>query len=335
MKTLLAERLCAACDLGTLLTEPQAVTGGLLHRMWRLSTTKGIFAIKQLNPAIMCRPGILDAYRLTEQIAADFAAQGIPAVAALTCHGDRLQHIDDHLFIVYTWIEGEVCFGDAATPEQARLMGSILAQIHALRLHYPEFPPLAWMHFHDDDWDILTFQAADMGLPWANPIRAVLPRLLTWSRWYEQAGDVLSQTLVISHRDLDQRNVIWQDARTPRLVDWEAAGLINPTMELVGLALHWSGQMLGEPQEDIFASVMEGYTGSGGSVGDPGIVALHGFMGTWLGWLLFNMRRSLGESVANEEERQLGMHETTSTLRLLLAAVARIEAWATWVDKWR
>lgn len=122
MKTLLAERLCAACNLGTLLSEPQAVTGGLLHQMWRLSTTQGVFAVKQLNPAIMRKPDIQDAYRLTEQIAADFAAQGIPAVAALTCNEDRLQHIDDHMFIVYTWIEGEVFAGDAATPEQARLM---------------------------------------------------------------------------------------------------------------------------------------------------------------------------------------------------------------------
>jgi hypothetical protein len=55
-------------------------------------------------------------------------------------------------------------------------------------------------------------------------------------------------------------------------------------------------------------------------------------MGIWLGWLLFNMRRSLGESVVSEEERKLGIQETTNTLATLRTMAVHAEEWAARVD---
>ncbi|HLZ56660.1 MAG TPA: hypothetical protein VKR06_06905, partial [Ktedonosporobacter sp.] len=57
--------------------------------------------------------------------------------------------------------------------------------------------------------------------------------------------------------------------------------------------------------------------------------------GIRLGWLLFTMRRSLGESTAREEERMLGIRETTHTLTVLRALGTHVETWATWLEKWR
>lgn len=327
--------LCAACDLGTPLTEPQPVMGGLLHHVWRLSTARGTYAVKQLNPAIMRKPGIGDAYQVTEQIAAAMAAQKVPAVAAITCQDDPLLQSGGATFLVYKWIEGEVLPLDPVEPERARQIGAILAHMHSLSLQLPGMVPHTWDSFHDDDWDMLTFHAADKDLPWAYGVRAALPKIAEWSNWYKEAGKTLSQTLVVSHRDLDQKSVIWQDAHTPNIIDWEAAGLVNPTMELVGVALAWSGMASGAPDEDIFSAVMEGYVKAGGIVRDPGIDALHGLMGTRLGWLLFNMRRSMGESIASEDERQLGMRETTNTLSTLRSLANHCKKWAMWLDKWR
>ena len=49
------EKLCSHCQLGQMIGEPRAVSGGLMHRMYRVSTNKGVYAIKQLNPDIMKR----------------------------------------------------------------------------------------------------------------------------------------------------------------------------------------------------------------------------------------------------------------------------------------
>ena len=330
-----AARLCALCDLGQPLTEPQGVAGGLLHRMWRLTTTRGSFAVKQLNPAIMRKSDIQQEYRVSESIAQAMAEHGIPAIAALHSANGLLQEIDDQFLLVYPWIDGETLSSASVEPGRAAQMGAILAHMHALSLDLPEVASLEWKHFHSDDWDILTFQASELGLPWAHTVRAALPMLLQWTQRYQDAGEKLMQRLVVSHRDLDQKNVIWQTSTDPKIIDWEAAGLINPTMELAGVALIWSGLATGAPRKDIFITLIDAYIQAGGTIQDTGLDALHGLLGTWLGWLLFNMRRSLGESIASEDERQSGMRETVNTLSILRLLAKHTETWATWLDERR
>ncbi len=330
-----ATRLCALCSLGEPLMDPQAVIGGMLHRMWRLTTTKGSIAVKQLNSAIMRKPGILHEYRMSEAVAQAMAEQGIPAIAALLSADGPLQEIDDAFFLAYPWIDGETLSSAPVGPDRAQQIGAILARMHTLSLHLPEVAPLEWKHFHSDDWDILTFQAAEVGLPWAHSIRAALPMLLQWTQSYEDAGEKLMQRLIISQRDLDQKNVIWQTSTAPKIIDWEAAGLINPTMELVGAALSWSGFAVGPPGKEIFMALINAYIGAGGTIQNTGLDALHGLLGTWLGWLLFNMRRSLGESITSEDERQLGIRETVNTLAILRSLSMHTEIWAGWLDERR
>lgn len=336
MDTEQVARLCAMLNLGAAQAEPEPVVGGLLHGMWRLRTTQGSFAVKRLNPAIMQRPGIDRMYRLSERVAAACAVQGVPAIAALPdTAGDVLQLIDGVRFLVYPWVEGITLGPGAVEPAYAQRMGAILAQIHALKLQISELAAREWSHFHDEDWDILTCQAIDPLLSWAYPVRAAMPRLLAMTRAYESAGPALSRHMVVGHTDLDQKNVLWQDAQTPLLIDWESAALINPTMELVSLALYWSGLTVGEPDEGVFAATIEGYVEAGGVITDTGSDAIHGFMGTWLGWLLFNMRRSLGESVGSEEEQAIGVRETMATLTILRLMDLRADVWARWLDAWQ
>lgn len=330
-----AERLCALCKLGEPLTDPQIVAGGMLHCVWHLNTTQGSFAIKELNSAIMRKPGIQHEYRVSEAVAQAMAQQGIPAIAALRCTDESLQEIDGAFLLAYPWIDGETLSSAPVEPDRAQQIGAILARMHTLSLSLPELAPLEWKHFHRDDWDILTFQAAEVGLPWAHSVRAVLPMLLQWTQKYEDVGEKLMQHLVISQRDFDQKNVIWQTPTAPKIIDWEAAGRINPTVELVGVALSWSGFAVGPPSKDIFTTLIDAYKQAGGTIQNTGLDALHGLLGVWLGWLLFNMRRSLGESITSEDERQLGIRETINVLVTLRSLAAHAEEWAEWLDERR
>jgi Ser/Thr protein kinase RdoA (MazF antagonist) len=335
MNTAQIARLCAVCSLGEPMGELQSVAGGLLHRMWRLDTTRGSFAIKQLNPAIMRRPYMHETYRLSEQIAATMVAHSVPAVAALVCSGDPVQEIDDIALLVYPWIAGEVLAAPSVEPERGKQVGAVLGQMHALNLQFPALRLSEWGSFHDDDWDLLTVQAYDQGIAWARHVRIAMPQLIAWSRLYEQVGARLSQEMVVSHRDIDQKNVIWRDEHTPLLVDWEGVGLVNPTMELASVALDWSGLAIEAVREDTFSALVEGYVAAGGVVRAAGIDALHGVMGIWLGWLLFNMQRSLGEASSGEDERQVGIRETGLALLKLRQLARHAEQWAGGLDRWR
>ncbi len=46
------DKLCKIYNLGNLKREPEMVTGGLMHKMYHVSTDQGEYAIKLLNHRI-------------------------------------------------------------------------------------------------------------------------------------------------------------------------------------------------------------------------------------------------------------------------------------------
>ncbi len=49
------KQLISKCDLGILMEEPKRIEGGLLNKMFKISTNKGVYVLKALNPEIMSR----------------------------------------------------------------------------------------------------------------------------------------------------------------------------------------------------------------------------------------------------------------------------------------
>ncbi len=47
------QKIAELFNLGDIIAAPKKVEGGLLHLMWHISTDKGEYAVKQLNPSIM------------------------------------------------------------------------------------------------------------------------------------------------------------------------------------------------------------------------------------------------------------------------------------------
>ena len=55
------------CGLGDICGDTEAVSGGLMHRMYKVSTGSEVYAVKCLNPEVMKRPGVLDNYAMAEE----------------------------------------------------------------------------------------------------------------------------------------------------------------------------------------------------------------------------------------------------------------------------
>lgn len=64
----LLEKLLEQCKLGKMLEKPIRVSGGLLNRMYKVTTDNGIFAIKLLNPEVMKREYAKDNHIFAETI---------------------------------------------------------------------------------------------------------------------------------------------------------------------------------------------------------------------------------------------------------------------------
>jgi len=62
------EQLIKRYNLGDITGDILPVSGGLMHKMFKVQTSTGIYAVKCLNPEIMKRPGVMENYKKAEAL---------------------------------------------------------------------------------------------------------------------------------------------------------------------------------------------------------------------------------------------------------------------------
>ena len=99
------QAVCQQHALGDQKSPATRVYGGLLHTRWRLETTVGIYALKQLASTIDIKnPTVKHNYEQSEYIAHYFAQHAIPAIGALADSNNHyVTVIDNTAFLLYTW----------------------------------------------------------------------------------------------------------------------------------------------------------------------------------------------------------------------------------------
>ena len=123
------EKLCNILQLGEIVGVPEAMSGGLLHRMYAIKTTQGKYAIKALNPQIMLRPVAIKRFIDSERIA-NIASNNIPALPAKKFNGTFIQEIDNQSYLVFDWVDGKSLRPNEINIAHCEKIGDILADIH-------------------------------------------------------------------------------------------------------------------------------------------------------------------------------------------------------------
>lgn len=229
--------------------------------------------------------------------------------------------------LVYPWVNARALSSASAGPNRARLIGSLLGRVHTLPLHFAELTPPGLStrtEGEDGDWALLADEAERSQVAWAPEVRFLLPQISAWGRSSEEARLALGDGWVVSHSDLDQKNVLWSDECTPWLIDWEAAGYVQPGVEVVGAALDWGGQVAGDLDAATFHAFLKGYRQESALTAQEVRYGLQAYCGNWCGWLKFSIRRSLGLGAGDPEEQALGTRETFGTLAMLRSAAVNI-----------
>lgn len=284
-------KLCRLLQLGEVIAPPAPVSGGLLHKMFRVETTRGVFAVKRLNPEVMTRPGALNNMRTGE--AANAAFEGFAAFDVCASMGGVTQ-VEGSYFIVYPWVEGRSVFPPEITAEHCRVMGHVLGSIHQADVHIPGM---------EREMDVRP------AFDWSMAGDARLPR------WDEAAREGLRRLRgmqVVSHRDLDPKNVMWQGMR-PCVIDWEAAGYVNPWQELIELLNYWADD------EEKARAMIAAYEEHIDLTDADWEAALAAGMDGMLGWLHYCLNRPGGEEQAANTIKELEQYEERAAfLRRLL-----------------
>lgn len=307
-------KLMKRCGLGEVTAKITPVSGGLMHRMYKVRTDSGIYAVKRLNPEIMKRPTARENYAAAEALEARLEEARVPMVAALTLKGRKMQELDGEFFYIFRWQKGRITDANTVTAEQCRKAGELLGRIHAIdsRAAEPDAPELSTIDFAG-----YARMAQEAGNPVAELLAKNTKLLAEAQQRLNEAREVLPAIVSICDDDMDPKNVMWFRGK-PFVIDLECLAYGNPVGAFVDLALQWAGMVNGAYRRENLEAFYEGYR----SAYDNGFLAydaLYGIAYTWVEWLTYNIRRALGLEGSGEDERQLGEREVRNT-------VARIKA---------
>jgi len=297
------DKLCDKLNLGNLTIEPVPLTGGHMHKMFALETVKGKYAVKALNPGIMQRPEAMGNLINAEHIA-QIAAKYIPAAPALHFNGKAMQDVDEQYFYVFDWIDGKTLSNDALNITHCEIMGGLLADLHMIDFSSLDLTDDYSYIDSEFDWDFYLQKGIASSAPWVSLIKTNLNNLYDWNRRLIKGSSQLSNGTVISHCDLEPKNVMWNGNR-PITIDWEAAGFTAPSYDLFETAVYWSKDNENNIQKDRFTTFIKAYMIKNTNLKiDFNAVLDKGF--TRLGWLEYSFKRSLGIECSNESEKQMG-----------------------------
>ena len=329
--------IAAHYGIGMLLSAPSPVLGGLLHTTYRLDTAEGSYAAKILNPAVMQRPEALGNMIRSERIARAMA-DAVPAVAAIESEGSPVSKIGEDYVMLYPWLSCRPVLPPKLSARHTEIVGKNLARIHvageALLASgiIPAEADAPGSPQPRREWGSLLADAsaASPDAPWLPQLRDALPLLDELEEKAVKASPRLPRT-VLSHRDLDPKNVLWEGA-APRIIDWESAGEVNPGLELAETLLYWSDDGAGGLNESLFRPMLTAYRSvRTAEEWDWDAVFDASFLDP-LDWLAYNVRRASGlEAADDSHERMVGASEVSGTLRSLPARIPQLKTVRDWM----
>ena len=296
-------------NLGELQGDITPVSGGLMHKMFKVQTDKGTYAVKCLNPEIMKRPGVFDNYKRAEALEAILEENKIPIVPALTFDCKKMLEEDGRYFYIFNWQEGHITDPDNITKEQCYKAGEILGRIHAIHPNKNEssVPELSTIDFNS-----YLKKAREQRSTIARVLEENIDILKYAQTKLNDARKMLPPMKAISNDDMDPKNIMWNQGE-PFVIDLECLDYSNPISSCLDLSLQWAGIVNEKFNSDNMEAFYKGYL----SAYDNGFRSydkLYGIAYTWLEWLEYNLKRALGIEGTTDEDINLGASETINTI---------------------
>lgn len=287
--------LCQQLNLGALTEEPTRLYGGLMHKMYRVATESGVYAVKCLNPHVMARPTAAANFAAAEELERKLEQTDLPLLPTLTIGERKMQEMDGNFFYVFPYFEGKALKDEDITPAHCEMVGKILAELHQLER---KTEPIQRENL-TFDWN---------GFALSDEDKALLKQMQTAAN-----AAVLPPRSTICHNDMDPKNILWQGMDC-RIIDLECLGYGSPYLELLETALCWAGFERGEMDFDRFAAFVGAYAAAGGDLNADWEAVYHANAGR-LAWLHYNLLRAGGSE--GEEAKELGNTEVVKTLKCI------------------
>ena len=321
-------RIASHFDLGELEMPPEPVSGGWVGRVWRLATTRGTFALKELP-----QPGYpawrRDLNRAVAFESSAWSSGAIPMPEPIATISGRLlfsvvRADRTERYRCHSWIEGQPCLARACSPADARSVGASVAQMFALarpRSTTRTLGPSSAI----ESFDATIREAFAAEKPWAEALAALGDRVQKLRR-DDLCLRAAALPVRMCHRDLDPKNAVALPNGDVAITDWDYAGMRLPASEALIAALSFAG---GPEHADpmCLQAFREGY----GVAGGPGLdlaFAATPAIEEGLNWIMSNAWLSLGHRNVSAERRALAQELVADRIATWPAQSDIIARWA-------
>ena len=296
------KQLISKCDLGILIEEPKRIEGALLNKMFKISTNKGVYVLKALNPEILSREDGKKNAIFTEKVSNIVKSKGIKCIPAYEINGELLHSIEDKHFLIFDWFEGKSITEEELTIEKCNKIAKELALLH--QIDFSSIKNECNIYYDLDEINFDFYLSKIKNEKIKNLLNEVKNRFSQLDKESIKNMEYFKNKQVISHRDLDLRNILWDKNDEPVIIDWESCGLINPTSEAIDTAWYWAG---GKDYFDKikYKSFLDTYVEQGGKLEDYD-KSFKAVYKPRFNWLEFNLKRITIFDSLDEEEKKLG-----------------------------
>lgn len=259
------------------------------HLCWKVKSENETFLLKQLDPTLDVNDKkIIARYELCESIAFRFSKSGIHAVYAIRNADKSVTIINDSGYLIYPWIEGYTLKNEISEKHAIKI-AETMAKIHAINLNVPEIEPKLDIHTNETILSSLE-KVISCEASISATLRENQNMILTMNDRYLSTVAALKEKTVITHGDIFQHNVIWQEPGLPFLIDWEAVKMMNPTREIIRASLAWGGVGVEPVSLTLCEKMLKTYINCGGQLEKNHVeAALNGIYGNTINWLLYNI----------------------------------------------
>ena len=306
------ENFCKIYDFGNV-SNITKLTGGLMHKMFKVETDKGTYCVKVLNPEVMARDTAYNNFVVSESVSNLAKKNNIPVSSALDIDGDYLKEYDDYYYMVFDYVNGKTLKDNEITIEHCKQIGGILGKLHNLDYKEVGLEPNIVEYKRLYNWEEYTNNPNFNNMSYKE---LFLNNYLKFNSMLKRANERFNESNInqtLCHSDMDPKNGMW-NGLNPIVIDWECAGVANPERELLEDALCWSGFLSNKFDQEKFIAIFDEYSKYRSISDVDWYDVICGNLVGRFGWLKYNVERSLGIVSNDLEEMQLAENEVIKTI---------------------
>lgn len=299
-------------NLGNVISVKQ-IFGGFMNKMYKVVTNEKTFVVKKMNPELMKKEEVKNNLITSEKISNFANKNNIPVCSAMRLEEKFLLDFNDGHYMIFNFIEGKTLTDEEIKIEHCKKIGIVLGQIHSLDYKSLGLEQRVVTYKRLYEWDKYIQHENFKQMKYRSLYLENYEKLNIILDKANKCFNSTNRDFVLCHKDMDSKNVMWEN-NNPIIIDWECAGVASQYRDLIETAINWSGFLSNNFDIEKYEAVINGYR----EVKDIDDInwydVVYGNLVGRIGWLKFNVERSLGIVSDDKEEMALAENEVEKTI---------------------